>query len=584
MKRGVVLALSLSVAVCAGCQRDVPEPPLTCASDAACPSGYHCGPLGTCLGDVACELDGDCCLAQRCQDGRCRRRQMCSTASPCGGPSQRCERGICVSKACNSDADCAKSLACVMGTCRAKPPCGGYCPKSQACAALLDKCVHVGEMAKTCAAGDLAVVANELARFEEGCGAIASVVQCRKLPRLVAGQYGQPGVVASSGKSLAVIAYDRTWGDLVLARHGAAPPHDRTLLKTIAGLPTDAPVIADPTGPRGGVGAPGVDAGSRFSVGRDAKDGLHIAYYDVTNHALRYVDVSVNNAVTRDHLIVAGAGRAVALASDAVGVPWIATFADPKEGDAVAGTRKIVLLKAANSAPATTKDWTSQDLLAAELPARAPTPIGPAVRRGVGAHLALAVRDGKASIAAYDSEKGHLVLARGAPGSTLSTRTLDGKLVNGGSSDLGRFPALLVGSDGKALITCQDAQKGRLVLLTEAANGTWSSKIVDSGVRKDGHHRVGADAKMVRAPDGGVVIAYQDTRSVSLYVVRVTAKGTVTAPFALSSTAASGFSAGLVSLGDKAVVVGSARLSFDGSGTAKMRYGLVAVVIGSGVP
>ena len=66
-----------------------------------------------------------------------------------------------------------------------------------------------------------------------------------------------------------------------------------------------------------------------------------------------------------------------------------------------------------------------------------------------------------------------------------------------------------------------------LVLGRAGASGvTW--QVLDDGVRPDGRHRVGADAKLVGAAKGDWWVAYQDSRRGDWWLARATPAGKVT--------------------------------------------------------
>lgn len=579
MTRAVAL---LAILVTAACAR-APEPgALPCGVDSACPAGYHCGIAGRCVGDVDCAADADCCLGQQCRQGRCRARQMCSQPAPCGEPGTKCVQGLCLPSDCQNDADCPTNRRCRLGTCRKHLPCAGSCPTGSACAAHVDRCVALRQPTG-CPAGALAVLSNDVAHLAEGCADVPQLVACRKLPPIAYGEYGRPARVVRVGERLAVIARDRTYGDLLVATHQVAPPHARIRRETIAGVPTDAPIVGDPTGPRGGIAAPGPDVGRLLVAHVGAVDGVHVVFSDDTAGTLRYLSLAPDLGVTRRHTLQTGRFSGLAVGQDSQGRPLIVGHEEPVGGSGAAGTRKVWLLRGTAPGPAKTDDWQPTVLLTADLPQRPSSPLGAAVARGIGVHLSVGAAGSSPRVAAYDSVAGELVvLSGGVDGETLAVRRLKGASVAGGSTDVGRFASLGVRSDGRLRIACQDASAGRLLLVDEdKVGGLLVAAVIDDGVRADGHHRVGADCQLAMTADDGVVIAYQDTRKTELVVTRVTAAGKTVTPIALPSTAAAGFSAGVVVLSGKALVVGSAELVFAATGDLAAQYVLRPVVLGA---
>jgi hypothetical protein len=568
------------VAVCAiGCGRSDAASEQVCAYDSACHSGYHCGPGGVCLGDVACTSSAECCLAEQCVKGLCKRRQMCSQAAPCGKPSAICTKKMCVPGPCVSNDDCSAPLRCMVGTCRSASPCSGSCAAGSACAVQLNRCVKLHAAAPHCKVGELAVVLNEVSLFDEGCAAIAPVFGCHKLPALSPPQYGLVAKVVRLGTKLAVLAHERTHGDLLLALHGAAPPHSREDVRVVAGVPADAAVVADPSGPRGGVDAHGDTVGDTIAAAR-VGSGAHVAYHDATAHTLRYLALDAAGDVGNDHLVKALSGRAVALAVDALGTPWLATFDDPKAGNDAAGQRAVHLFKATGSQPTSASSWGSFVVTTEKLAMRPKSPIGAEFRRGRGAHLAIAVRGATAVVAAYSALQGDIRLYRGGVQGPFSSSGIPSAAIGTGKQDYGRFAAMVLSATGLARVVCQDARGGRVLLLEEVKpGGPLKATVLDDGVRADGHHRVGAGASVLQMADGGLVVSYQDTRLVRPVVLRVSGKGKIGSPITLKGAAAGGFAAAVLATGDKSVAVGSATVVFNADATASVGYKLVPVVL-----
>jgi len=490
-------------------------------------------------------------------------------------------RGLCLPDLCNADADCPKNRRCLLGSCRKQLPCGGHCAPGEACAARVDRCVAVAG-GKTCKAGRLAVFDNELDHLAEGCAGRPRHVSCQPLPALAAGQYGMPAQLLKLGSGLAAVAYDTTRGDLVLARHSAVPPHARVGLHHLAGVPGDAPVVGDPHGPRGGIAAPGPNAGAVLAAAEAPSGGAHAVYTVAGAAELRYLAVDAAGNAARHHAVLSGHVGAVSLTTDGEGRPLLAAFTAPAAGSDAAGPRVLTVLRSDAVAPSSKPGWQGGAWLTTQLPAAPDRPCAAAGPRGAGAHLSVAVRGEHAAVAAYDAVEGALHLLRGKAGSKPTKVTLSPTSVPGGSADVGRFASIALTGDGRARIACQDADRGRLLLVQEnTVGGPLQANVVDDGVRADGHHRVGADAALIMAPDGGVVIAYQDTRSATVNVVRVLPSGKAVGRTALATDRAAGFSAGVVAVGTKAMVVGAARLRIVAGGDLSVDYALWPVAVGA---
>lgn len=630
MRRALLtLALSLCMFGSWACRAPM-DGPLSCVADAGCPGGYHCGTAGVCVADVPCHADTDCCLAQRCTHGRCRRRTMCSQSAPCGEPASRCLHGMCVPMTCATAADCPASVACTMGTCRKQTPCQGYCGADQLCAALLDRCVlrRAPNEGPLCQPGQLAVLGNEEAHLLEGCSGVAQQAVCAALPPLPAGDLGWPSILLDRGDHLALIARDRTYGDIILARHGRAPPYDRISITPLAGVPLAAPVLGDPQGPRAGIAAPGPDVGRVFDAQVGADGDLHVVWRDDSADALVYLRQTEGTVgVPRTIASGGGVGAAISLDLQPDGAPMVAAFSPAPAGGGMAA---LHLFSAMKSSPLSPADWQAklitQQVVAAPalpcagacaaseacvwqdvadpaagdhcvvpatgclpcLPSQAcsagicrqlhlPAPPLDHLPDGRGVHLdLLRLADGP-HIAAYSSSAGNLAFFQPQPDGGHKMTVVGGGQIPGGSADVGRFVRLLPAPGGGVEAYCQDVSGGRLLRIRPGP--PLELVMVDDGIRSDGHHRVGADVAAADTDGGAVVLAYQDTRRGHAVIAALGKDGKLGARVDLTSAGAGGFTPTVVQLGSKALVVSAASLRFDGKANLRTTVELRSVVM-----
>jgi len=531
-----------------------------------------------------------------------------------------CAAGLCVPKTCSATAPCPQGGgACLWGRCERATPCQGHCPSGSACAIAVGRCVPIHTAPQTCPAGRLLVLANDVDRLSEGCAALPEQVTCADLPPLPEGQYGVPNVLLRDAKGLVVIAYDRTYGDVVLARHAATPPFARLELRALTGVPTDGVVSGDPGGPRGGIADPGPDRGVALDAAVDATGRVHVAYRDKTSEELRYLIVGTDGKI-QDGSIAKGAGlgTAVALTLKQQGIPIVAAFA-PAHAEGADTPSRLRLFSALKAAPAVAADWAGAVVDTETVPAAAvacanacangkvcaataagggeacvapaagctgclptqvcngsqcldlhpPPPHFDSVPAGRGAWLDVAIsQGGEILLAAYSASQGDLALYRGPSTASMQRKILDRSLIPGGSSDFGRFAALVEGDAGRMWVACEDTQRGRLLLVRETETSS-AVEVLDNGLRSDGRHRVGADVRLVRHNSGGLLIAYQDTRRAELVVARLSAPGATAERTVLSSGGAAGFSPSLVALGGKAWVVAAATLRIEPDGSLR---------------
>ena len=586
---------------------------LTCNANSQCPSGWHCGPKGTCRADTPCADDTGCCYGERCEGGHCHARQACSATAGCMDPADTCTLGLCVPRTCastDSATTCGKGRQCLWGRCVAQLPCGGHCGPGMACAVLINRCVAAA--APPCVAGDLGVVTNEIDRMPEGCAAIAPKVTCMPLPPLPEGQRGLPGQLLAAPGQLLHVSYDSTYGDLVLARHNASPPFALKSLAVLSGLPAAAPVIGAVTGPRGGVAEPGPDHGRRFDAVLGAAGLLQLAYRDDSADALRYAELAGDGSVT-SHQIAAGGGlgEQIAVTLSAAGLPVVVAFAP--EATAPLRAARVQVFAAKVAKPANPADWAVTELDTEAVVAPAP-PCGgacpgdqacvdvagkptcqptaascapclpgmacvaakcvavfvapPELDRGPlgrGAALdAITLASGALVVAAHSPMSGDLALYQFTAGKWQKS-LVPAAAIAQGSTQFGRFVRLVEGDGGKIWLACEDADRGRLLVARQTDKG-FVVDVADDGARKDGVHRVGADIAVIRHPFGGLLLAHQDTRRADLLLQKMPKPGVVGGSAVLQTQDMAGFSPSIVQLGTKAFVIGATTLRLGADG------------------
>lgn len=608
---------AVCLAAAAACDQAEPVTHLQCATHSQCPGGWHCAPQGICRADQPCTTDDGCCLGERCQAGHCRPRQACSPTAGCLDPDDVCLHGLCAARPCGgpTDAPCGKGRACLWGHCFAGTPCGGHCPSGQACAALLDRCVVVPSA--SCASGELATVANEIARMPEGCAAHPAQVACRRLPALPAGDRGLPGRLVALPGELVHISYDRTYGDVVVARHFASPPFGHKSLRAVAGLPSDAKVVGDPAGPRQGIADPGPDFGRRLAAAMRKGGPIDLAFRDDSGDGVRFAQLGGPDAAVASHTIAAGSGlgESLALTHLSGGEPVVLAFSPEAAVPASLRAAKLFVFTAKSPTPTAVGDWTATELdqesvqpapapcgancptgqvcaavgakgapacavvstgckgclpgqvcvqsaCAQQLVGAAPLDRGPT---GRGTSLDLRVMaNGNLAAVAYSAHSGDLAVYRRIA-SNWQKELVPRNAVPGSPKDFGRFARIVPGDGDAVWIACEDGDRGRLLLLRSSDKG-WVGDVLDDGARPDGLHRVGADIAAARHPFGGVLIAHQDTRRADLLLQRVPKPAVVGGRAVAETTDTAGFSPDLVQLGSKAWVLSSAtlRLASDG--------------------
>lgn len=562
------------VLVLAACSRAGPDWPVPCAVTAECPSGYHCGLDKHCRSDVPCQIDDDCCLGERCVGLTCQTRTTCSANSPCALPGQACAGSLCIAALCASDQNCKGGTHCWDGRCVAHVPCGGPCSSGEACAVSVDRCVLLHGAQPNCAAGTMRVLKDD-DRLKEGCQALPETTHCVGLPDLQEGSYGTPSVVLPMGSTLVVLAYDQTYGDVVLARHDPSPPFKRRDLTVLTGVPENAPVVGSTDGPRGGVALPGPDRGRVLAAAVDSQDRLIAALRDETANSLRYLRLDTQGV--HEHVLsaVPGVGEAIALRIDPQDRPAVLTF-QPAQG--IHGSH-LLLLRATTATPNATTDWVTEELDvdpgSPTTAAQAPLADDP---QGRGAWLDLARGDdGLWLAAAYSTTEHNLRIYHQALPTGWQHADVPANAIPGGSTDFGRFVSLQAQTDGRAMAVCEDHTRGRLLLVRETDAG-FAVRVLDGGDRADGHHRVGADSRLIRHASGGLFVLHQDTRRADLLTLKLSNLDAQPVNTVLQSEAAAGFSPSFCALGSKAWVASSGVLEVLPNGQVRRHVALSGVI------
>lgn len=611
--RAALLLLLSALAILAGCPDPPPAPDLVCATDAQCPSGHHCAPTGRCAADRGCASDADCCLAERCLDRKCRQRQACSASASCLDPAAECLHGVCIPRACADNATCGAGRTCLWGACVGHTPCGGLCPAGQACAVLSDRCV--GAPAASCPTGTLPVLSNEKAHMSEGCATVPRLVECKPLPALPEGERGWPGTLVGLGGMLAHVAYDRTYGDVVVTTYAASPPFAQQGVRWLMGVPSDAAVVGAPSGPRRGIAAPGADVGRRLAAVSLAKGQLAVAARNDSSSSVEFADVSgTADPVTYTLTQGVGVGEALAMTVTQDGRPVVVAFSPARPADTPPSAARVTAFVAQTAHPADATQWQISQIdtepVAAPVavcggpcPAAALCALSPAGKQacvpatadcaaclpgqvcsagkcltrvvdpapldreaqGRGASLSvLTLSTGQLAVAAYSSATHDLAIYRNS-GAVWTRSTVPPAVVPGGSHDFGRFVRLLQGDGGALWAVCEDGEHGRLLLIRETPGG-YAGEVLDSGASASGLRRVGADLAAARHPFGGILVAYQDTRRADLLLLRQAKPGAAATLSTALTDGATGFSSSVVQLGAKAWVVGTTTLRLGADG------------------
>lgn len=539
-----------------------------CAADSDCCPGQKCNAsAGFCADQtVSCTADTDCTQVpgQSCIEVRgrkaCGYANAANTVSPFGTES------------CAHDADCAAGTSCFDSRCVIAAPCGGGCPSGQVCDIDSNTCFAMPTCAAQCAQGQMLVIADPDHQSGPHCCKVECA--CATLPAIPPGQYGYYASLGLKPSEVVVSAYDKTYGDLVLAHFGLDGTPGQ--VEYIDGFPSTGPISGNPSGPRGGRADQGPDVGLYTSLAVDAQNVVHIAYYDRSNGQLKYA----NDAGGRWNVSVVdqsgnnGAYTSLAIGPD--GNPRIAYMLLSGTSPTVTGTITGLRFAAAHvPSPTSPADWDVTLVDAAPLvppacngacpaneaciqtqggPTCVPTdpscnpgcaanqacvsvaPMAAAVRcvdtipllpiddlvEGTGLFASLALTStGAPVVAYYDRTQRVLRLARGAGDGHFSTRTIDAG-PPGGTHDVGQHASVATGPGGIIGVAYADTVNDRLLYLEIPQTGAPVQQIVDDGVSRPDRRMVGEDASLIFDAAGQPAVAYQDATNIDLRYARRT--------------------------------------------------------------
>jgi MYXO-CTERM domain-containing protein len=216
-----------------------------CETDEECPSGFFCSEDGTCAAET-CEMTCDA-TCDAGQFGVCSESGECSCENYCAD-------------GCDGGSFC--------------------CFDSNSCQALPDPCAE-----EVCEPGFEPVAQDPGSGDSQTCEVTVGTCACEPLPPLDIGWHGHYASIAVGGGIAATAVYNSTYEDLMV---GIV---DESLEPTwfwVDGVPTDAPVIADPSGPRGGIRARGPEMGKYTSTVVDDAGTIHVFYQDGEELDLKY--------------------------------------------------------------------------------------------------------------------------------------------------------------------------------------------------------------------------------------------------------------------------------------------------------
>lgn len=375
------------------------------------------------------------------------------------------------------------------------------------------------------------------------------------------GILGKYSALAVAGGNLLASAYEQTYGDLVLVTAATSAPGTMKY-EVVDGVPQATPT-ADPKGYRGGISEAGDNVGLDTDIAVDSSGTPSIAYHDATskNRSLKFA-TRAGGKWSAHHVDKAkGKKEQVGRYTSLIwvgGKPAIAYAAIAADGSKTGSFKSELRWAAASkAAPTATADWTVQVIDSAPMSCQelcdkstelcvlngdgssqcqtkgsgcsgcsktqgcvggkcvnVLTPTGVTdVPKAVGL-WASAVNTSAGPVVLYhDGVKGTLKAAK-LGGGKWTSATLKG----GGKESVGAFASAAADSSGTVHVAYQDRIKTTLhyLQLNPSTMKATVSETIDTGLRSDGQHPVGADVALAVAASGAVKVIYQDQMTADL--------------------------------------------------------------------
>ncbi len=256
-------------------------------------------------------------------------------------------------------------------------PCDGECAepdpsatRGNLCCEAMNMCVNYDRDA-LCDPGYECPVSN--LTLDDSCNISCSM--CEAKPALVPGTMATHlDMVVTADGSIVFSGYSpgvppmRRYGDLVVGSYDVSSMS--TSWEIVDGAPS-SPITNDPNGWRGGVSDPGDDVGRWTSIA-EAGGNFYVAYYDVTNGALKMA-IGTPGGSWAVHTVddEGDSGRYASLVLDGAGSPVVSYLRMAGLGDGSGVVNGSVLVASAASAnPAGPTDWTVTEINAVAMPCR----------------------------------------------------------------------------------------------------------------------------------------------------------------------------------------------------------------------
>ncbi len=619
VRLGALLALLLVGACdCGGMPPDISPidgGATLCVVNSDCGDGAYCGEGGFCIEGLppgTCETDEDCdgeevCIFPDGSDiGACLNPHACDTDDDCQ-EGQICEDGDgdgyrdCLFSGCEDDAECVEEIGadcsineeakCIARACVCRDLCGADCGEGSQCCALPGTTAICIDDPGPCAMLECepgyAGATDSYGDWESPtCDYADAQCACEELPPLPPGTVGTPHELATDGDGRVwAVAYNETYGDVVVVQVSTTSPLSGW--RHVDGVPPvsdDAPIVAGPSGPRGGVEEPGPDVGRWLDASFTSNNIRHIVARDDTHGVLRHIYGPPEGPfLTRDLDTDGDAGFAPRILFDAQDRPVVSHVV--RNNGAGRSVLRVMSASAADASPAQWTTYSVDDFPLSQVACQGgcadgfvcPEPANPnavpacvpevedcgacdGICTSSGCEVAataapfkqsliydsldLARSGGDFMVFGHDPRDGELIGHRTTSGSLFTGTATFGTstLLSQADEDLGGRPAAARGGAG-FYVASTDTTGRRLTLLETSATLTVVGELdIDDGERPHpsgatGHHAV--DNAAIGLDDGGEgVIAWQDGTTGAVWGRWLLAGGALGAPQILGGAGA----------------------------------------------
>ncbi len=464
----------------------------------------------------------------------------CQTVADCAA-NQLCDNGTCRVQTCLDDEALCEKVECDsgepamcnnMGVCECEPFCAGGCGEDEYCCLARNACEPVPDACADveCDPGFSLMVSDAGQVSEDSCTVEGAQCDCVENEPVDPGWIGRFSDFVVVDGTAWFSAYAEGTGDLVV---GPYAPGQGFVWQWVDGVP-EGEVVGAPSGPRGGVEEAGENVGWYTAIAAGPEGQLHVAYYDVTNKALKYAlgrRAEGGYSWTTQTLDADGdAGRWASISVDARGIPGIAyRMASRAEGEGFVSEVRYKLAK--NPEPGAEADWNPTFVLATS-PLDAEETFTGTYPEGTGL-FTTQVRDraGSAVVAWYDRTFGQLWWSRFVDAGFSEPALLAGWGHELRDGDMGTNVDLAMDGRGGFHVCYQNGLRDTVMYLAIDGEGAETEdREIDDGVRhSDGRehsvHVVGEDCNMLVDGDGNPVLVYQDSTGHDVVVAQRLGEG-----------------------------------------------------------